>query len=97
MVDLNGDVQYSEIKQVRKNAGKNELFVYPNPVTSGKITLIGLPAQPVNIKIYDSFGRLSQQVNSTTNGRVDVSSLPAGKYVLIATSATAQQTAFFVR
>jgi endonuclease I len=97
MVDLNGDTRYSEIKPVRKSAGKNELVVYPNPAASDNITLIGLPAQPVTIKIYDAFGRLSQQINNTTTGRINVSLLPAGKYALIATSAAGQQTAFFIR
>ncbi|WP_375417156.1 discoidin domain-containing protein [uncultured Hymenobacter sp.] len=75
------------------------LGVFPNPVTS-TATLTGIAAYPATVGVYDGQGRLVQQAQlkqPADAGRLDLSGLAKGIYLLRATSAGAVQTQRFVK
>lgn len=77
-----------------------QLAVFPNPATTS-LTLTGLGASPTTIGVYDTKGRLVRQLPvapPTESAVLDVSALPAGLYLIRATSSTGGvQTQRFIK
>jgi uncharacterized delta-60 repeat protein len=86
-VDRNGTFSFSQILPVRMN-GRNSFDIFPNPVTS--LIHLQLPEGlqgNILIEISEISGRvskrLSMQLNrNATSTSIDVSSLPAGMYLI---------------
>jgi uncharacterized repeat protein (TIGR02543 family) len=59
------------------------LRIYPNPVITGKLTIDNLSPESGKIEIYNIAGTLAGYYKITDNSTtVDISSLPAGTYVV---------------
>ena len=58
------------------------LKVFPNPATS-YFTVLSKYDQPLNCSIYDMEGRKLSETKLSQNGRVDISNLSNGAYILI--------------
>jgi hypothetical protein len=82
-IDNDGKFSYSPVVTV-KNAGLTEASFYPNP-TSGKLT-VALPqattAEGLRVRIADLTGRVLREQTLPVTGELDLTSLPAGTYVV---------------
>lgn len=80
--DLDGQMNFSEVKNVICEAAKNPVSLYPNPATEF-ILLAGMkPADIQQIEIFDLSGKrvlLTQKKQS----RIDVHNLPKGFYQML--------------
>ena len=79
--DLDGSYEYSRYVTVQFNENIRELTLYPNPATQGKITLKVSEGTMQNCKIYSVSG-IEIMSKNLTSDEVDISSLPAGMYIL---------------
>lgn len=76
---------YFENKPLEEKIGFREIKIYPNP-TNGilKVAIPDLNSIEAQIQLYDLNGKLAaRQINLTTLNEIDITSLPAGVYVLI--------------
>jgi hypothetical protein len=82
-IDTDGKFSYSPVVTVQ-NAGLTEASFYPNP-TSGKLT-VSLPqattAEGLRVRISDLTGRVLREQTLPVTGELDLTSLPAGTYVV---------------
>lgn len=80
-VDFDGTVSYSEIKTTNLQ-NSNEVVLYPNPVESQLI--ISIPASIESIEITDALGHtvLQQKELSLNEQKLNLSTLPAGLYLI---------------
>ena len=86
IIDLDGSEAISGVvsAEVLARAATASLRVYPNPV-SDVLTVSGLPAETTAIRLADAFGRVIRTravAPGVERVRIDVSSVPAGIYVL---------------
>lgn len=61
-----------------------DFSISPNP-TSNSVRINYEYKYPLNIKIYDNGGKIVKQMETSTNSDIDVSNLPTGVYMIIAT------------
>jgi hypothetical protein len=61
-----------------------DFSVSPNPA-SNSIKVNYEYTYPLSIKIYDNSGKIVKQIETNTNSEIDVSNLPTGIYMIIAT------------
>lgn len=83
IIDKSGHVTYSEIRKVKFNQGMQEVKIFPNPTTD--VLNVQLPTSyaKVVLQLYASDGRLIfARQPSGNNIQLNVSSLPAGAYIL---------------
>lgn len=87
------DLGTSVLKPVKTSV--SELMVYPNPTTGSLFVNLSSGISTASFEIYDMTGKrvLSKTISGSGNPSVDVSSLPAGVYVLKITT-TAQNPSF---
>ncbi|WBA43575.1 T9SS type A sorting domain-containing protein [Hymenobacter canadensis] len=82
-IDTDGQFSYSPVVTV-KSAGLTEASFYPNP-TSGKLT-VALPqattAEGLRVRISDLTGRVLREQTLPVTGELDLTTLPAGTYVV---------------
>lgn len=78
-VDLNGMAKMSEIRSVKGEATATKLVVYPNPSTTGKISVVFDDAAPKNVQVSDMSGRVVRNIRSVTNN-VNIEGLESGVY-----------------
>ncbi|AII53310.1 hypothetical protein N008_15150 [Hymenobacter sp. APR13] len=82
-IDTDGKFAYSPVVTV-KNAGLTEASFYPNP-TSGKLT-VALPqattAEGLRVRIADLTGRVLREQTLPVTGELDLTSMPAGTYMV---------------
>lgn len=82
-IDTDGKFSYSPVVTVQ-NAGLTEASFYPNP-TSGKLT-VSLPqattVESLRVRISDLTGRVLREQTLPVTGELDLTSLPAGTYVV---------------
>ncbi|WBO82770.1 T9SS type A sorting domain-containing protein [Hymenobacter yonginensis] len=82
-IDTDGKFSYSPVVTV-KNAGLTEASFYPNP-TSGKLT-VALPqattAEGLRVRIADLTGRVLREQSLPVTGELDLTSMPAGTYMV---------------
>ncbi len=91
--DGNGS-SYSEILRVERSQNK-ELLVYPNPAHD-RIFVSSEIAENAELSIYSSIGTLLDQVQIQDNAGMDISTLPAGMYLLrIKTQGGTEQSTIF--
>lgn len=81
-VDQNGEFTYSKIKQITINSKASEVVVYPNPI--GRNKLLNVESDfltDYRLLLFNPSGKLIKEVSlKSGNGKVDISSLPAGVY-----------------
>ena len=73
--------------------GKNALSIYPNPVKSGELNVIGKNLSEVKIaQIFDFTGKLVQTIAQPfkNSGKITLKNLPKGVYILKAGNSTAK-------
>lgn len=87
--DTNGSEALSEVVAVRRDAGSDEVMLFPNPATeSVRIFFTGTAEGVVLIDLFDGTGRLLMQRTVQAGGDLlDVSALPRGAYIVRSTDA----------
>lgn len=73
---------YEIIAGLEKPKVFSELKVYPNPATT-YFSVVSRITEPLNCSIYDIGGRKLSEQKLSQNGRVDISNLSNGAYVII--------------
>jgi len=82
MVDVSGDISYSGIVSVHFY-GKDEITIYPNPVSRGQKLFIMNPAkEEFKIQFYNLAGKLVETINTST-GEVPFTTLQNNRGSLI--------------
>jgi hypothetical protein len=90
-IDFDGKVQYSEIKKLSGICDlKNDISIYPNPITNNNIFYIKKSKTVFNgiyiIAIVDIAGKLIEtkeiSVTNVTNIKYNIADLPAGQYLV---------------
>lgn len=80
-IDLNGTSSYSSIAAVRFETGKGSLFVYPNPVVNGSLSMNLPHSGTYKLSVFNISG-LEVMNLKTSDATLDVKNLPSGVYVL---------------
>jgi len=80
MVDLDGTFAYSRI---RSQTFDSQISIFPNPLTEGDLLNLSVPDLTTisHLKIYDVQGKVVHSVKKPA-GKIDVSALPAGVYIV---------------
>ncbi len=85
MIDIDGKITYSDIKNINVKSMKTNAFMLENPVSSF-VTIVNVPTKPFNISIVSANGTvLRNQFYSTSFGNkasMNVEILSAGLYML---------------
>ncbi|HEX8427801.1 S8 family serine peptidase [Hymenobacter sp.] len=81
--DASGRAFYSQVESVYQ-VRRNELLVFPVPVKAGEpLSVVGEPGVPLNLRLYDSVGRLLRETNvEGTINTFDTSGIRSGVYLL---------------
>ncbi len=80
IVDISGNIKYSNIVFVKKNTG-NDIVIFPNPVLD-LLNIGGLKAN-TTIKLFNAAGQIVVEKNTTASSlSMDVSSIKPGIYTL---------------
>jgi len=88
-IDTDGTYAYSSIAAVRFESGKKTLYVYPNPVADGKLTLTLPQSGSYRLSVYSVAGL--EVLNATQSGNtLDIRNLRSGMYVLRVTYANGE-------
>ena len=102
VVDLDGQITYSQIEEVKPVNGLVQISAYPNP-TTGKFR-IRIPSQlngTVELSIYDDMGRLvisdRVQISGITEVPMDISRLASGNYQIICENRSVQYVTRIVK
>ncbi|MFY7810375.1 MAG: T9SS type A sorting domain-containing protein [Flavobacterium sp.] len=74
-------IQAQELKSNGKNSDQNELGVYPNPATQGKIFITSKNTLTKEITIYDVVGKIVLQT-SISNKELNISNIQPGMYLI---------------
>jgi hypothetical protein len=87
MVDMDGSFSHSRIAFVHNgdNTSPMQVSVYPNPVSSGRLTVTTSGAGTPDVTVYDLLGRkVNVNILKGTEGKMDldVSMLSVGMYVV---------------
>ncbi|REA63187.1 hypothetical protein DSL64_06115 [Dyadobacter luteus] len=80
-IDADGSYMLSSIVSLRFEDGKGSLFVYPNPVVNGRLTLSLPQSGEFTLSIYNISGVEVQKLKQSET-TVDVSKLATGMYVM---------------
>ena len=82
-MDFDGQSKYSPIVNIRTTDGTPTLWVYPNPVQNGELTLYlaEMDIKQINLKIFNSVGKLvKMEVLESNETKIQVNDLPKGMY-----------------
>jgi hypothetical protein len=85
--DLDGSVNFSDIRMVTFDGSESEVTAYPNPVTNGKISIDFhiAPESPTHVTVYDTMGKIILQnviAEGISTYSMDMSNTPTGVYVI---------------
>lgn len=86
MVDIDGQFEYSEVKQINGNVTASTFRAYPNPVRSSLTVQLVKAKAGANIQIVDLKGQRISLISvpeQTTQMNISVSGLLPGQYQLI--------------
>ncbi|HUP13245.1 MAG TPA: T9SS type A sorting domain-containing protein, partial [Niastella sp.] len=81
-VDRDGQGHYSETRSVQGNAAQPNMTLFPNPSTTGNVTLLLEADGPKNITVMDVAGRPVRQYKNMANGNLDIKALGDGFYTV---------------
>jgi hypothetical protein len=91
--DHDGRVAYSRTVPVQGLQGSSRLVVYPNPSTSGKVTVLFENATSLrDVVVSDIAGRVVKQYRSVADGSLEVGYLLKGFYTIKVTDRTTGAT-----
>lgn len=83
MIDINGNVVYSETRAIRTKEDGKIFTVYPNPVDGTTIHIVFADATAKNdVVLYDTRGAVVKKWESLTSGDLNVEKLLPGIYLL---------------
>lgn len=92
-VDNDGRQKLSEVRSVRGEASGAKLTVYPNPTTTGRISLVFDNNGIRDISVLDMSGRIVKQLQGQKSNQVSLEIMQDGMYcVQIADRATGELT-----
>jgi hypothetical protein len=82
-VDLNSSARYSDVRLVRGLEQKTALTVYPNPSTTGTVSIL-MDKENVarDIQVIDYTGRIVKEFRSVSSNQVRIDNLVQGSYVI---------------
>lgn len=81
-VSVDGKLRTSEVKAVKGENVPNKFMLYPNPSSTGLVTLVFESNSSKEIAIYDISGRIIKQVKNITNNNLVVDNLQTGFYTV---------------
>ena len=81
-VDFDGMGRYSETRAVQGETAGSKLTLFPNPSTTGTITLLFDAAGSRDVSVSDMSGRLVQQLKNVKNSSLEVKGLETGFYTI---------------
>jgi hypothetical protein len=83
-VDLDGSIKYSDIRSIDMGQhGNSALNMWPNPARSSITIQNSGTDNNLQMQIYDPFGKtIATNVLHTGKNEVNLSSLPAGTYIV---------------
>lgn len=92
-VDVNGKGRYSEIRSVSGEGALARMMVFPNPSTTGSVSLLFEDAASVrDITINDVSGRTIRQYKGISQNSLTIDNLQSGFYTVIVTNQTTGAT-----
>jgi hypothetical protein len=85
--DLDGTVNFSDIRMVILDGSESVVTAYPNPVTNGKISIDFHTSleNPTRITVYDTMGKIVLQdvvAEGISTYSMDMTNTPTGVYVI---------------
>jgi len=80
--DLDGSIMYSEIIVVKGTEASGNIVVYPNPSTTGSVTVLMPQLSVYNISLYNRAGAKEREWNKVNNDALSINSLRTGIYLL---------------
>ncbi len=86
MIDHDNSYTYSNVVMLSKEASNNLIVVYPNPAKQFvNISIAGMPAQKLNIRISDNAGRVLQHqeiISNNNNVQLRLDNYKPGMYYI---------------
>lgn len=79
-VDIDGKQKLSEVRSVRGEASGSKLTVYPNPTTTGRLSLVFDNNGVRDISVLDMSGRIVKQLQGQKNNNVSLEIVQDGMY-----------------
>jgi hypothetical protein len=81
-VDIDGDIDYSDVRSVNGNVQGSKVIVYPNPSVTGKVNVAFSDLTVRDLMLNDMSGRLIKQWKGYRNNTLFIENLKAGVYTL---------------
>ncbi|HEY0040769.1 MAG TPA: T9SS type A sorting domain-containing protein, partial [Flavisolibacter sp.] len=82
MQGLDKSVHYSDIRSVQASQNSTLFSVYPNPSSSGNVTVFFTGTAPYQLSLFDMSGRLVRSSDGITTTSQDLKKLTPGIYLL---------------
>jgi hypothetical protein len=79
-VDIDGKQKLSEVRSVRGQASGTKITVYPNPTTTGRLSLVFDNNGVRDISVLDMSGRIVKQLQGQKNNNVSLEIMQDGLY-----------------
>jgi len=86
-VDFDGSYEYSEVVSVQIAGAPGALRLFPNPARE-EVQLLSAGTEALRYDLFDAFGRLLRSDAVAPQGRIDISGLTQGTYLLRVSSQT---------
>jgi hypothetical protein len=80
--DADGFLSYSEIVVVKGTEQPNNIIVYPNPSTTGSVTIVFPQTSVYGIELFDASGRKLREWKKLNSDVLTINSLKTGIYML---------------
>jgi hypothetical protein len=81
-VDMDGNMQLSEIRSVRGDGAASSITVYPTPSTTGNVTVSVSGLQSYKLSLVDMSGRIIRSVDGNGSNDVKLTNLQSGLYLV---------------
>jgi hypothetical protein len=81
-VDLDGKSRYGEIRTVRGREGSGKLLLFPNPSSTGAVTLMFNMEGSKDVMVTDMAGRMIRHYKHITAESLEITALPSGMYTV---------------
>lgn len=93
-IDIDGQSKYSEVRAVRGLAQSGNMIVYPNPSSTGTVSVVFEDAAGLrDISLTDMTGRLVKNWQGVSNNNLQIDNLTPGFYALrVIVRETGEQT-----
>jgi len=88
--DLSGD--YSRIDHIRVSTLQADNFLFPNPISGGgELSFKDIDTEGASLTIYDMVGKKLRYFSNIDRGRVDVSDLSSGSFLVVIDERTSRR------